>query len=273
VRVLDNLSSGNLNKLSKVRPFVDFYHGDVCNFYDSLDAYNNVDAVIHNAGIVSVPESFKDPINTLKVNLGGTQTVLDSCMAHGIDRLVFASSAAVYASPKEESPYSRSKQEAERLIEAYQKHCGMTSVCLRYFNIYGPRSKGDGVVAKFVGKALRGEPFLITGDGEQTRDYVYVEDVAKANVLAAVRPGLKGHRTYDIGCGVSVSLNKLSILVEEIVGSDQTRKYFPQKTQEVKHSSSDIGPAQQEISYFPRFNLYAGLKKLIEHERGSIWSQ
>ena len=277
VVVLDNLYSGSR---SNVPEGAELVVGDVADRETLARALRGVDHVVHLAAIVSVDEAREDPWSTLRINVLGTLNVLEQSYRHGVGRVVYASSCAVYGEQEvlpitEEAPlrpiniYGASKLSGEALVHAYREEKGLSTVALRYFNVYGPGMRGGpyaGVVYKFLTAALRGEPLTIHGDGEQTRDFVYVADVARAN-LAALESDAGG--AFNIGTGVSITIKRLAEMVLEVTGSRSPIVHSDPRPGDIRHSRASISRARRLLGWEPLTDLKMGLEKTVEWLHGS----
>lgn len=278
VVVLDNLFTGDLQNLKPhaSKPSFRFVRGDVRDVRAVKEVVTGVDAVIHEAAITSVQFSLEKPSLTKEVNVGGTLNLLDACLRAGVKSFVFASSCAVYGAPsklpiseKEElkplSPYGESKVEAEELCRTFYEDHGLKTIRLRYFNVYGPRQVAGeyaGVMVKFLERLRRGQPPIIFGDGEQTRDFVYVGDVVEATLLALDKGG--AGEVYNIGTGEATSINQLCNLFLRALGKlDLKPIYVKARPGEIRHSRADVTKARGELGFKPKVSLEEGIKKLI----------
>ncbi|HSB46968.1 MAG TPA: SDR family oxidoreductase [Candidatus Bilamarchaeum sp.] len=269
VTILDNLSSGRKSSIPHGAKLV---RGSVTDRKAVDKAMEGIDCVFHEAAIVSVAFSMKEPIKTMEVNAGGTGTVLESALSSGAKKVVIASSAAVYGDsppPLREdsplrpiSPYGESKLACERLAGSYSKEHGLKAVSLRYFNVYGPRqdpsSPYSGVIARFMDAARRGGRPTIFGDGTQTRDFIYVKDVARAN-LHAMERGESGE--FNIGSGKPVSVLWLWGSIKGIARSGGEPEFAPAREGDIKHSLADISKAKKSLGFEPGYSLEAGLRE------------
>jgi UDP-glucose 4-epimerase len=280
VTILDDLSSGkkeNIQKLlDQVPDKVQFVEDSVTNYPLVLDLCKGVDYVFHLAAIASVPSSINDPATTHNVNLTGTLNILQAAKENKSQKVVFISSAAVYGdnspSPQREdclpapmSPYAVTKLAGEYYCNVYQQAYQLSTACLRYFNIYGPRQNPNSQYAAaipiFIRKALDGEKPVIFGDGEQTRDFVFVTDAVKATIQAAesVASGI-----YNIGGGQSVTINDLVKIILKIINNNIEASYEQARPGDILHSLADISKARM-FGYTPGYSLEAGLKETIRH--------
>ncbi len=277
VNVLDNLSSGDIENLDNCidRSDFRFIEGDLRNKEDVREALKDVDAVFHEAAITSVPFSVENPELTEEVNVKGTVNLLEECEEHGVEKFVFASTCAVYgdpdylpldeeASPDPTSPYAESKLLAEEKI---LDRTGLNPVIFRYFNVYGLRQGGGsyaGVIPKFLDRLAEGKAPIIFGDGEQTRDFVYVGDVVRANIEALESEDVVGE-IFNLGSGKSVSINELCDILLEVTGNEDVEPDFESSREgDIKHSSSDISKINEKLDFEPEFSLREGLSKLVE---------
>ncbi len=276
VRVLDNLSSGKLENLSSVLDQVELIKGDIQDEAIVQPAMVGVDIVFHLAAMVSVPQSMAQPRQAELINSVGTLTILQAAQAAGAQRLVLSSTCAIYgdepALPKTEamapcpkSPYAISKLTAEQYCCLFSEAFGLETVVLRYFNVYGPRqdpsSPYSGVISIFVDKISKGKPVTIFGDGEQTRDFVFVSDVVRANLLAAAVPEAAG-QLFNIGTGCAVTVNHLFDSLSRILGYTGKPAYQPPRAGDVRHSYADSGRARTVLGWQPRIDLERGLERL-----------
>ncbi len=279
VIVLDNLRSGSLDN---VRRHVGeggfrFVQGDVrdARLVDGL--VGDVDCVFHLAALVSVPESVRDPVLTHDINVNGTLNLLKASVDRGVERFVYASSCAVYGNAEQMpikegcptrpmSPYGVSKLTAEGYVRKYFEDFGLETVCLRYFNVYGPRqaySDYSGVITQFINRVRKGLPLMVFGDGEQTRDFVYVEDVVEANMLA-LKSGKAAGEVFNIGTGVATSINQLAETLLDIADKrDLKILHYRAREGDIRHSVADISKAKEKMGYSPKVTLREGLKKLL----------
>jgi UDP-glucose 4-epimerase len=270
VRVLDNFSSGYRENLERF-PGVQVFEADIRDV-DSLDrAVAGVDVVFHLAASVGNARSIADPVGDSAINVMGTLRVLEAARHHGVRKVIFSSSAGIFGELKAlpiredhpaepDSPYGASKLAAEKLSLVYAKLYGVECICLRYFNVYGLNQRYDAygnVIPIFAQRALRGLPLVIFGDGEQTRDFVNVRDVAAANYQAAMTPGLSG--AFNIASGTGTTINRLAALVVEFTGADSAIEYAAPRQGDVRHSVADISGARAAFKFEPSVPLMDGL--------------
>ncbi|MCG6918806.1 MAG: SDR family oxidoreductase [Deltaproteobacteria bacterium] len=274
VKVLDDLSSGFLRNLEPFRENIEFIEGDVRDMATLQQVMSEVEVVFHQAAVVSVPQSIEDPMETGMVNDLGTLYVLEAARHNGVRRVVFASSCAVYGDlpqvPKKEdmdtkplSPYAASKLNGETYARLYGDLYGLETVCLRYFNVYGPRqdpsSPYSGVISIFMDSAARGERPTIYGDGEQYRDFVYVADVVQANLLAAQRENISGV-TINVGTGKPVTINSLWRNIAELAGVQGEAKRADFRPGDIRQSVAEISRARELLDYQSYHSLEEGLQ-------------
>ena len=273
VRVVDNFSSGypcNLDHLA-----VEFIEGDICNPGIVAEACEGRDVVFHLAACVGRQKSIDDPILDSSTNLLGTVNVLEGMKQQHVKRIVYSSSAAIFGElitpaidenhpQNADSPYGVSKLAAEKMILAYSNIFDITGVCLRYFNIYGVNQRYDlygNVIPIFAKRIYSGEQMTIYGDGKQTRDFVNVRDVARANYLAAVSDA--GTNVYNLGSGTSITINKLAEMMQEISGRKVGVKYAPTRPADVLHCQAQIAKVRKELGFEPSVDLTEGLKEYM----------
>jgi len=278
VVVLDNLYTGRLENLEHHRgnKSFRFVEGDV---RDSrlVKKLMDVDAIVHLAAVISVPKSFKDPVLTNDVNVGGTLNLLRACVGSDVKRFVYGSSCAVYGeaeslSLREDyplrpaSPYAVSKLAAENYVRVFYEVFGLETVCLRFFNVYGSRqlySEYSGVITQFISCLTTDSPLMIFGDGEQTRDFVHVQDVIEANVLALKNKGVVGE-VFNVATGVATTINKLAnVLLSAANRTHLKMVHSEPRKGDIKHSVADISKARGKLHYDPKVLLKDGLEELL----------
>lgn len=273
VTVLDNRSTG---KMPIVPPGCTCVHGDVRD-HDLVErCVRDQDVVIHLAAFTSVSESFERPAECFEVNVHGTMNVTESAARCGVNKLVFASSSAVYAEepnvpktetmcPEPASPYAVSKLEGEHLLEWYHRRKGLEYVTLRYFNVYGPCQTTDSdyaaVIPSFIERALPGEALIIHGNGQQTRDFVYVDDVVEANVVAAL--GSKC-AVYNVGTGMKIGVLALAQQVISLTGSKSPYSFASRRPGDILTSTANICLIREQLGWNPKWSLPRGLSQTIE---------
>ncbi|WP_394833492.1 SDR family oxidoreductase [Pendulispora rubella] len=282
-RVYDNFSAGKRENLRHIpEDKLEIIEADVRDSPRLEYTMAGCDVVFHQAAIVSVPYSVDHPQETHDVNLQGTMNVLFAAKRQGVKRIVFAGSAAVYGEdpelPKRESmredpisPYGVEKLASELYLRTYARLHGVESVTLRYFNVFGPRqdpkSPYSGVISVLVDRALRGETPTLFGDGNQSRDFVFVRDVAQANLLAATVPGVGG-RVYNVGRGQRTTLLELVAMLGRTVGRGITPEHQPPRAGDIRDSLADISRARTELGFDPKVSVEEGLRELVAYTRG-----
>jgi len=280
VTVLDNLYTGQLENVEQHKTNKNFHlvRGDVRNLKLVHRLVKDVDAVFNEAAVVSVPRSIEEPLLANEVNVGGTLNLLKACLDSGVKRFVQASSASVYGDtktlpvneempPKPISPYAVSELAAENYARVFYAAYGLETVCLRYFNVYGPRqtfSVYSGVITIFVNQLSRNQQPKIFGDGKQTRDFVYVEDVVNANMLALTTKEAKGE-VFNIATGLPSTINKLVSNLQETMKKKHLKPIHKEpRPGDIRHSYASIEKAKKILGYKPKFSLKKGLNKLVE---------
>jgi len=272
VIVLDNLFSGSPQNLAKSKDRIKFVKGDVLDKALLKDLVKDVEYIFHLAAHVGNIRSIKDPYFDMEVNIKGTLNLLEACRDSHIKRLVYAGSAACYGEAKylpidedhplyPESPYAVSKLAAEKYCFAYYKVHGIPIAVVRFFNIYGPRqdtSEYANAISIFLNKFKKGQPITIYGDGEQTRDFVFVGDVVNGNLLAAVQPAAVGG-AFNISTGKATSINQLVDAIRKVSGSQGNITYLPARAGEIKHSRADIKKAKKVLGFQPQTSFKDGL--------------
>ena len=279
VKGIDNLVTGNLANLDSIRSSVQMYEGDIQDARLVREACEGVDIILHQAALASVPRSVKDPLTSHQSNIDGTLQVLLAARDAGVKRIVYAASSSAYGNqptqPKQEdmmpmplSPYAVQKLTCEYYIQSFCKVYGMQGVCLRYFNIFGPRQAADspysGVIAQFIYKMMAGTTPTINGDGEVSRDFTFVSNAVQANLLAATADdAVATGRVFNVGTGHSHTLNDLYHHLAEILGFAHAPKYGPDRPGDVQHSLADITRGRQELGYKPMEDFRAGLEQTV----------
>ena len=275
VIVLDNLSSGYRDNLEGFP--VEFIEGDVCDAAAVRTAIDGCDTVFHLAASVGNKRSIDHPVRDAEVNVLGTLRVLEASRHGGVRKIVYSSSAGIFGELKTppiredhpidpDTPYGATKLAGEKLCLAYAKLYPIEAVCLRYFNVYGVNQRYDAygnVIPIFAHRVLNGESIVIFGDGEQTRDFVNVRDVARANLRAALTTGLSG--TFNIASGTRITINRLAELVTR--GTPTALQYAAPRKGDVRHSLADISAAQAAFGYEPSVDLEDGLREYMEWGR------
>ena len=278
VRVLDNLTTGHRNNLVAVSGSIEFVEGDLRSEEACERACRGVEFVFHQAACVSVPRSVADPMGSHAVNVRGTLNLLRAAHKADCRRVVYASSSSAYGntpeSPKRESmrprplsPYAVQKLTGEMYCAAFFECYGLETVALRYFNVFGPRqdplSPYSAAIPAFVRAAWSGNAAVVYGDGEQTRDFTFVENVVDANLLAMEASGVRG-QCLNIACGRGISVNEVLAAIRRVMGRPLEARYEPARKGDVLHSRADIGEAKRLLGYEPRVDFDTGLKKAVE---------
>jgi len=277
VFVLDNLRSGfekNLNGFENVT----FVRGSITDKDVVFSVLENADYVHHLAAMISVPESVENPFECVSINVNGLLNVLEASAKHKIKKIVHSSSAAVYGDnpvspktismkPEPKSPYGITKLDGEYYLQSYLENFGLQTISLRYFNVFGPRqdpkSQYAAAIPIFVNNALQNKEIIIYGDGEQTRDFIFVKDVVAANVLAATTENVNG--TFNVACGSAISINQLVKLVLELTNSKSHIRYEKERAGDIKHSLASIEETKQQLGFQPKHDLLEGLKETINY--------
>jgi nucleoside-diphosphate-sugar epimerase len=278
VRVVDNLSTGSADRLDQIRESMQLVTGDLADDSVAAEAVKGMDYVLHQAAVPSVQRSVVDPVGTNRSNVTATLNLLENCRKAGVRRFVYAASSSAYGDtevlPKNEempanplSPYALQKWVGERYCKIYHELYGLETVSLRYFNVFGPRqdpySEYSAVIPKFITKLLAKEPITVYGDGEQSRDFTYIDNVIEANLLALRAPNAPGE-VCNIGCGQRVSLNELIRILEELLGVRAQVTYAAAKPGDVRHSLADITKATRVLGYVAKTGIEEGLKRTVE---------
>jgi len=274
VVVIDDLSTGKLENLAESKN-IKFIKGSITDLNLLKTVFKDAECIFHQAAIPSVQRSVEDPIKTNNVNVAGTLNVLVAARDCDVNKVVYASSSSVYGdtpklpkredmSPKPKSPYAVSKLAAEQYCRAFSEVYGIKTVCLRYFNVYGPRqdphSEYAAVIPRFITRVINNKPPVIYGDGEQTRDFTFVKDVVKANILA-MNNNAEG--IFNIASGRRISINELAKKIIELVGKNLNPVHIDPRPGDIRHSLADISLAKEKLGYKPEYNLEEGLKLTI----------
>lgn len=279
VRVFDNFSSGKRENLKGFGDGVDIVRGDIRDPEVLRGAMSGVDHVFHEAALVSVAVSVEQPEDNDAINIRGTLNVLQAARAAGVKRVVLASSAAVYGNnpalpkredmlPEPESPYALGKLAGEYYLRLYSRLYGVETVALRYFNVFGPRQDGksmySGVISRFTDDIRAGRAPTIFGDGEQTRDFVFVKDVVQANLLAMRSKAVGNGEVLNVATGSQISLLQLWEALRGITGSRLVPSFKEARQGDIRHSLADIGKISRTLGYQPQYGLEYGLKAILD---------
>ena len=283
VRILDNFSTGKRENLifDRENHSLDVVEGDIRDFTVCQKAMKEIEYVFHQAALPSVPQSVEDPLTSNSVNVVGTLNILLAARDEGVRRLIYASSCAIYGDdptlPKKEdmipvplSPYALQKYIGEHYGRLFFQLYGLEAVSLRYFNVFGPKQDPNSiysaVIPRFIDALVQGRPPIVFGDGEQSRDFIYVENVVQANLLAMDAKHLHGE-VINIASGERRSLNQLIDILKEILGSKVSPVYQEARKGDIKHSLADIHQGKKILNYDPQVEIKVGLKKTVEYFR------
>ena len=277
VRVIDNLSTGKRENLAHFLEQIDFQLGDIRMIDFVEPQLRDVEIVFHQAALPSVERSVNDPVATNESNINGTLNLLLAARNMGVKRFVYASSSSVYGDsptlPKHEempvnplSPYALSKYAGEKYCQLFYKLYGLETICLRYFNVFGPNQDAGShyaaVIPRFISAIFSGNPITVYGDGEQTRDFSFVDNVVSANLLAGQsNEGLGG--TFNIACGERISVNQLAEHLMNVINRRVPVVHTEPRPGEVKHSLADISEAAKRLGYNPSIDVWEGLRRSV----------
>jgi len=276
VTVLDNLSTGNKKNLASILDNVTFVEGDIRD-YDLLQRISKVDYVFHEAALPSVQRSIKDPKSTVEVNINGTLNVLLAARNNHVKKVIFASSSSVYGEQKDKkkletmipnplSPYAVTKLTGEHLCKVFSHVYNLPTVCLRYFNVFGPRQNPDSeysaVIPKFIKLILQDKRPTVFGDGKQSRDFTYVDNVVNANLLA-MKSDIQHGEIINIACGKSYNLLQLIEIINKSLNKNIEPIFTEARPGDIKYSLADIGKAKKLLGYTPQVDFVEGLKRTI----------
>ncbi|MGC1165453.1 MAG: SDR family oxidoreductase [Solirubrobacterales bacterium] len=279
VRVLDNFSTGARANLTPLGDSVELVEGDIQSYERAHNAVQGCEVVFHQAALPSVPRSIQDPLTSHAVNVIGTLNILLASRDSGVRRVVYASSSSIYGSdrtlPKQEdrapmpiAPYAVAKLASEGFCRSFSEVYGLETVALRYFNVFGPGqdplSQYAAVIPRFITALIERESPVVYGDGEQSRDFTYIDNVIAANLLAAEAEGASG-KTFNIACGDRISLNHLLEQLRGIIGTDVQAAHLEPRPGDVKHSLADITRAREQLGYEPSVDFDTGLRRTVEH--------
>lgn len=283
VRGLDNMSHGRRENIADILDKFDFREADVNDFDAMRSACEGMDFVLHQGAVGSVPRSIEDPVGTNRSNVGGTVAVLQAAREAGVKRVVYAGSSSVYGDtptlPKRESmppepisPYAVSKYAGELYAQSFSRIMGLETVSLRYFNVFGPRqhpsSDYAAVIPKFVSQMLRGEQPTIFGDGKQTRDFTFIDNVVSVNLLACHAPANQvSGRTFNVATGKSFSLNELYAILQQLTGFSNPPLYKGARAGDVHDSLADISAAEKALGYKNLVEFNEGLRRTVDWYR------
>jgi UDP-glucose 4-epimerase len=284
VRGIDNFSTGKRENIADILNRIDFREADLLDMDAMKKVCVGVNCVFHQAAIPSVPKSVRDPLGSNQANVDGTVNILVAARDAKVKRVVYAASSSAYGDtptlPKHEemkpnpiSPYAVAKLASEYYMVSFYRCYGLETVCLRYFNIFGPRqdptSPYSGVLAKFITQMLAGEQPTIFGDGQQSRDFTYIDNAVHANLLAAHAPAAQvAGRVFNVATGTRADLNETFQLLKKLTGFSGEVKYGPDREGDVKHSLADVTSAEKNLGYKPQVDFEEGLRRTVEWYRG-----
>lgn len=284
VVVLDDFSTGKRENLEGLTDNLDVIEGSICDLDTCRRAVEGADFVLHHAALPSVPRSVTDPLSSNRVNVEGTLNMLVAARDAGMKRFVYAASSSAYGDtptlPKIEtmpasplSPYAVAKYTGEMYCKVFTSLYGLETICLRYFNVFGPyqdpTSHYSAVIPKFINAFLQGEQPVIYGDGEQSRDFTYIENVVNANVLACTAPAKATGRTYNCACGSRTTLNELAKSIAEMCDTKCSPRHDASRVGDVAHSHADVAAIKEALGFTPDIELAAGLRKTVDWYRSN----
>ena len=283
VRGIDNFATGKRENLGEILAQIDFRQVDLLDLEALREACVEVDYVLHEAAIPSVPKSVLDPLGSNRANVDGTVNLLVAARDAKVKRVVYAASSSAYGDtptlPKREdmtpnpiSPYAVAKLASEHYMISFYRCYGLETVCLRYYNVFGPRqdptSPYSGVLAKFITLMLKGEAPTIFGDGTQSRDFTYIDNTVEANLLAAKAPAAEvAGRVFNVATGRRVDLNEMFQALKKLTGYSGEVQYGPERGGDIKHSLADIAQAEKHMGYKPKVDFEEGLRRTVEWYR------
>ncbi len=285
---VDNMFNGRMENLAKAQknPNFTFQKADVRDYDRMLHLTKDVDVIFHEAAFTSVPQSILMPELCNQVNVQGTMNVLNSARINDVEKIVFASSSSVYGDtptlPKHEkmhldpiAPYAVAKYSAEAYMVSYNRVYGLDTTCLRYFNVFGPRQKDSpysGVMAIFIARIFEGQNPVIFGDGKQSRDFTYVEDVVRANILASQSKKAAG-KVMNVASGNPIELNELTELMIKLSGQEGEIEieHGPERKGDIKHSYGDMSRAKELIGFEATYDAVSGFKKYLKYYRDKFY--
>ena len=281
VRVLDNLSTGNRANLSHLKGKIEIIEGDVADPQAVARAVAGVEVAFHQAALASVPRSVEQPLETNAACVTGTVTLLDAARRAGVRRVVYAGSSSAYGNqpnmskresdlPAPLSPYAAAKLAGESYCQAFTATYGLETVVIRYFNVFGPRqdpnSEYSAVIPKFVVSMLAGRRPTVFGDGQQSRDFTYVDNIVRGNLAAAEAPGAVG-RVINVACGRQATLLDLIASINRVLGTHIEPAFAPARAGDVRESLADITVARELLAYEPTIDFDEGLRRSVDYYR------
>jgi len=284
VRVLDDCSTGKLANLAEVAERIEFVCGDICDMPTVQRCMRDVELVFHLAARASVPRSVEEPLPAHQINVTGTVNLLIAARDVGVRRFIYSASSSAYGDtpvmpktvdmrPQPLSPYAVSKLAAEYYCSCWTHVYGLPTISLRYFNVFGPRQDPNSpyaaVIPAFLSRMLRGQPPIVYGDGEQSRDFCYIDNVVEANLLAAHARDLHGE-VVNIACGQRTTLNEIIREINRLLGTNIAAQYAPPRKGDVRHSLADISTAQKLLGYRPQVMFSEGLQRSLEWYKANL---
>ena len=289
VRGIDNFATGKRENIADLGGRLDFREVDLADLPALADACRGVDYVLHEAAIPSVPKSVADPLGSNRANVDGTVNLLVAARDAKVKRVVYAASSSAYGDtptlPKHEemppnpiSPYAVAKLASEMYMTSFYRVYGLETVSLRYFNIFGPRqdanSQYSAVLAKFITSMLEGKKPVIFGDGEQSRDFTYIDNCVQANLLACSAPAQEvAGRVFNVATGARFTLNQTVEILRKLTGYTGEVEYAPERTGDIKHSLADVSRARKHFGYDPKVSFEEGLKRTVAWYRSQAVSE
>ncbi len=277
VHVIDNLRTGKMENIEALKE-IHFHHASITDRGAVFGIIKDARYVFHCAALVSVPESIDRPAECVDINVNGLLNVLDAAKEFSVEKLVFSGSAAVYGdnpespkrtsmTPQPKTPYAITKLDGEYYLKMYKNEFGLDSAALRYFNVFGPRqdpaSRYAAAIPIFIRRALKNQPLVIYGDGEQTRDFIYVSDIVAFNSAAALNKDLNG--VFNAAGGNAVSISKIARVIIDAIGSKSDIVYEKERPGDIKHSLADISETVENLNYRPAYDLDRGLRETIDY--------
>lgn len=286
VRALDNFATGQWKNLVGLLDRIDLREVDLRDAAGVLDACDGVEYILHEGALPSVPRSVKEPRPSHETNIDGTFNVLEGARAAGVRRVIYAASSSVYGNqpqfprietmnPQPIAPYPVQKLAGELYMQSYWQAYGLETVCLRYFNIFGPRQVPDspysGVIAQFILQMMRGQQPVINGDGEQGRDFTYIDNVVQANLAALAAPAQNvAGGVFNVACGERHTLNELYCILSNLLEYRHPPRYGPDREGDVRDSLADISSARKAMGYAPHIGFEEGLRRTVEWYRAEF---
>jgi UDP-glucose 4-epimerase len=277
VRILDNFSSGNRANLDEIMSDIELIDGDIRDYWTVVSAVSGIDYILHQAALPSVPRSVANPLTSNEVNINGTLNLLEAARHAGVKKFVSASSSSVYGEtpelPKREtmvptplSPYAITKLTTEYYLKVYWQLYKLPTVSLRYFNIFGPRQSPQSeyapVIPKFITCLMQNQSPIVYGDGEQSRDFTFIDNCVQANILAALNGDIVGD-SFNVACGGQFTLNHLLDQLRQIIGSDTAATYQPPRAGDIRHSFAAVEKLKK-FGYQPTVDFHEGLRRTVE---------